>query len=140
MLNYWRRDQSGSSAQSLCGVATDTIVSQLGRVAEGINSRFTCSGKHEVPSSKPIKLVYHQAGLVSSEEWNSVEFPGVSEAAMMKLLEARSVASYGHKGKDVVDKSYQNAFKLEPVLMTLLQVSKFVLHQFFKKSSQLFLQ
>ena len=94
MLNYCRKDQSGSSfqqnVQSLhAGVATDTIVSQLGRVAEGINSRFTCSGKHEVPSSKPIKLVYRQADLVSSEppeEWNSVEFPGVSEAAMIKLL------------------------------------------------------
>ena len=106
MLNYCRKDQSGSSfqrsVQSLHGVATDTIVSQLGRVAEGINSRFTCSGKYEVSSSKPIKLVYRQAGLVSSEEWNSVEFPGVSEAAMIKLLEACSVASYGHKGKDVV--------------------------------------
>ena len=67
MLNYWRRDQSGSSVQSLRGVATDTIVSQLGQVAEGINSRFTC-GKYKVSSSKPIKLVYHQAGLVSSEE------------------------------------------------------------------------
>ena len=33
---------------------------------------------------------------------------------MIKLLEACSVASYGHKGKDVVDKSYRNAFKLEP--------------------------
>ena len=118
MLNYCRKNQSGNSfqrgVQSLHGVATDTIVSQLGQVAEGINGRFTCSGKHEVPSSKPIKLVYRQAGLFSSEEWNSVEFPGVSEAAMIKLLEACSVASYGHKGKDVVDKSYRNSFKLEP--------------------------
>ena len=114
MLNYCRRDQSGSSVQSLRGVATDTIVSQLGRLAEGINSRFTCSGAHDVPSSKPIKLVYHQADPVSSEEWNLAEFPGVREAAMIKLLEACSFASYGHKGKDVVDKSYRNAFKLEP--------------------------
>ena len=108
------RSVQSRSVQSLQAVATDKIVSQLGRVAEGINSRFTCSGKYEVPSSKPIKLVYRQAGLVSSKEWNSVELPGVSEAAMIKLLEACSVASYEHKGKDVVDKSYRNAFKLEP--------------------------
>ena len=64
-----------------------------------------------MPSNKPIKLVYHQAGL---KQWSSVDFPGVSEAAMIKLLDACSVASYGYKGKDVIDKNYRNAFKLEP--------------------------
>lgn len=88
-----------------------TIVSQLGQLAEGINSRFTCSGNYEVPSDKPIKLVYRQPDLVSSE-W--IEFPGVSEVAMTKLLDVCSVASYGYKGKDVIDKSYRNAFKLDP--------------------------
>ena len=43
-----------------------------------------------------------------------MEFPGVSEADMTKLLDVCSVASYGHMGKDVFDKTYQNAFKLEP--------------------------
>ena len=95
-------------------MATNTIITQLGQVAEGINSRFTCGGKYEVPSSKPIKLVYNRAGLASSEEWSSVEFPGVSEAAMIKLLDVCSVASYGNKGKDVIDKNYQNFFKLDP--------------------------
>ena len=33
---------------------------------------------------------------------------------MIKLLDVCSVASYGHMGKDVVDKTYRNAFKLEP--------------------------
>ena len=113
MLNY-QRYQPSSSVQSLQGVSTNTIVSQLGQVAKGINSRFTCSGKYEVPSNKPIKLAYHQTGLASSEGWNSVEFPGVSEADMIKLLDACSIASYRHKGKDVVDKNYRNAFKLEP--------------------------
>ena len=110
MLNY-QRYQADSSVQSLQRVSTNTIVSQLGQVAEGINSRFTCSGKYEVPSNTPIKLAYRQAGL---EEWSSVEFPGISEAGMLKLLEACSIASYGHKGQDVVDKNYRNAFKLEP--------------------------
>ena len=40
--------------------------------------------------------------------------PGASEAALIKLLDVCSVASYGHKGKDVIDKTYRNAFKLEP--------------------------
>ena len=113
MLNY-QRYQASSSVQSLQGVATNTIISQLGQVAEGINSRFTCGGKYEVPSNKPIKLVYNRAGLASSEEWSLVKFPGVSEAAMIKLLDVCSVASYGYKGTDVMDKNYRNAFKLEP--------------------------
>ena len=113
MLNY-QRYRASSSVQSLQEGVTDTIISQLGKVAEGINSQFTCSGKYKVPSNKPIKLVYRQAGLVSTEEWSSVEFPGVSEVNMTRLLDACSVASYGYMGKDVVDKNYRNAFKLEP--------------------------
>ena len=66
-----------------------------------------------MPSNKPIKLVYRQDGLVS-KQWSSVEFPGVSEVAMIKLLDVCSVASYGYEGKDMVDKNYRNAFKLEP--------------------------
>ena len=115
VLNYQRKQASGSG-QSLQGAVTTntgTILSQLGQVAEGINSWFTCSGKYEVPSDKPIRLVYHQPGLVSSYDWNCVEFPGVNEVTMIKLLDACSVASYGHKVKDVIDKSYRNAFKLE---------------------------
>ena len=77
-----------------------------------------------MPSNKPIKLVYHQAGLVSTEEWSLVEFLGVSEAAMTKLVDACSVVSYGYKGKDVVDKNYRNAFKLEPDnFVTSFQIS-----------------
>ena len=65
-------------------------------------------------SSKPIELAYCPAGCVSSKEWSTVEFPGVSEADMTKLLDVCSVASYGHMGKNVVDKTYRSAFKLEP--------------------------
>ena len=111
MLNY-RRYEASSSVQSLHGVAANTIITQLGRVAEGIDTRFTCGGKYEVPSNKPIKLVYCQAGLVSSEEWSSVEFPGVSEADMIKLLDVCSVASYAHKEKDVADKNCNKIFNL----------------------------
>ena len=112
MLNY--RRLTSRNVQSLKEGATDTIIAQLGQVAKGINSRFTCGGKYEVPSDKPIQLVYRQAVLVSSKEWSSVEFPGVSEVDMIKLLDVCSVASYGYEGKDVVDKNYRNAFKLEP--------------------------
>ena len=54
-------------------------------------------------SSKPIELAYCPAGCVSSKEWSTVEFPGVSEADMTKLLDVCSVVSYGHMGKNVVD-------------------------------------
>ena len=110
MLNY----RASRNPQSLQGVATDAIISELGQVAEGINSQFTCGGKYEVPSSKPIELVYRPTGVASSKELSIVEFPGVSEADMIKLLDVCSVASYGHMGKDVVDKTYRNTFKLEP--------------------------
>ena len=103
-----------NSVQSLQEGATGKIISQLGQVAEGIDSQFTCGGKYKVPPNKPIELAYRQGGLISSKEWSSVEFPGVSEADMIKLLEVCSIASYGYKGKDVVDKNYRNAFKLEP--------------------------
>ena len=105
MLNY-RSYQATRNPQSLQGVATDAIISELGQVAEGINSRFTCGGKYELSSSKPIELVYHPTGVASSKELSIVEFPGVSEADMIKLLDVCSVASYGHMGKDVVDKTY----------------------------------
>ena len=65
-------------------------------------------------TNQPIKVVYRQSGLVPSKEWSSVEFPGISEIVMTKLLGVCSVASYGYKGKDMVDKNYRNAFKLDP--------------------------
>ena len=113
MLNY-RSYEASRNPQSHQGFVTDAIISELGQVAEKMNSHFTCGGKYEVPSSKPIELVYCQADHGSSKEWSSVEFPGISEADMIKLLDACSVGSYGDMGKDVVDKIYQNAFKLEP--------------------------
>ena len=43
---------------------------------------------------------------------------------MIKLLDVCSVASYGYQGKDVVDKNYRNAFKLDPDnFTTSLQLS-----------------
>ena len=109
MWSYQRHPVS-RSGQSLQGSASDTIISQLGKVAEGINSRFTCGGK--VLLNKPIELAYHPGGLV--KQWSSLELPGASEADMIKLLDVCSVASFGYKGKDVVDENYRSAFKLEP--------------------------
>ena len=116
----YQRHPVSKSGQSLQGSASDTIISQLGKVAEGINSRFTCGGK--VLLNKPIELAYHQGGAV--KQWSSLEFPGVSEPDMIKLLDACSVASFGYKGKDVIDENYRNAFKLEPDnFLTNLQIS-----------------
>ena len=68
MLNYQKYNTRSSRGNN------DPIISELGQVAKEIDARYTCGGKYEVPSNKPIKLVYHRGGLVSSKEWNSVEF------------------------------------------------------------------
>ena len=46
--------------------------------------------------------------------WSSIKFPGTSKAAITKLLDVCSVASFGYKDKDVIDKNYRDALKLDP--------------------------
>ena len=79
---------------------------KLGELAESIISRFSCGGVLSSPSKVQLKQ--------GSDEWAGVVFPGADEAASQQLLSACSVASFGMGSKKVTDKSYRDAFKLEP--------------------------
>ena len=101
--------------------SAESIISNLGHVAEDITSRFSCGGKFELPNSSVVKVAYktttttHTTFYINwgqyrvteiDEVWSSIEFPGTSKAAMTKLLDVCSVASFGYKDKDVIDKNY----------------------------------
>ena len=43
-----------------------------------------------------------------------VIFPGADEAALAKLLQASSVASFGKGNQQVTDLSYRDAYKIDP--------------------------
>jgi len=102
------------------------MISNLGHVAEDITSRFSCGGKLELPKSSVVKVAYKTTTTITcpststgiciekDEVWSSVEFPGASKAAMIKLFDMCSVASFGYKDKDVIDKNYRDALKLDP--------------------------
>ncbi|XP_065915714.1 uncharacterized protein [Dysidea avara] len=106
--------------------SAESIISNLGHVAEDITSRFSCGGKFELPNSSVVKVAYKtttttvtqpstSTGVSTEidEVWSSIEFPGTSKAAMTKLLDVCSVASFGYKDKDVIDKNYQDSLKLD---------------------------
>ena len=77
MLSY-KSYQASRNPQSLQKLAIDAIISEIGQVAEGINSRFTCGGKYEVPLSKTIEFAYHPIGVTSSKEWSTIQCPGLT--------------------------------------------------------------
>ena len=92
-------------------VAHDNIVSNLGEIAESIGSNFCCGGMLDSP--RTVKLAYSKkAG--DSETAAPVVFPGASESDVQQLLDAASVASFGVGGKLVTDRSYRDAYKLDP--------------------------
>ena len=110
--------------------AESPVVSKLGQAVRNINSRFSCGGKLELPPNGTVTVTYKtkqhvikdgpysSTGLVTAEDtevmWSSVEFPVASKAAMEKLADACSVASFGYKDKNVTDKSYRDALCLDP--------------------------
>ena len=99
---------SSTEITSLEASAHEQVVKKLGELAESITSRFSCGGVLSSPSK--VQLLFKQG----SDEWAGVVFPGADEAAIQQLLSACSVASFGMGSKKVTDKSYRDAFKLEP--------------------------
>ena len=101
---------SSTEITSLEASAHEQVVKKLGELAESITSRFSCGGVLSSPSK--VQLAFKQG----SDEWAAagVVFPGADEAAIQQLLSACSVASFGMGSKKVTDKSYRDAFKLEP--------------------------
>ena len=49
-----------------------------------------------------------------NDEITKVTFPGADEAALAKLLQASSVASFGKGDQQVTDPSYRDAYKIDP--------------------------
>ena len=98
-------------AAKLETVAHDNIVLNLGKMAENINSNFCCGGILDSP--RTVKLAYlKKTG--DSETAAPVVFPGASEADVQQLLDAASVASFGVGSELVTDRSYRDAYKLDP--------------------------
>ena len=93
---------------SLEAAAHEQVVKNLGELAESITSRFSCGGV--LGSSSKIQLFFRQG----SGQLAGVVFPGADKAAIQQLFSACSVASFGMGSKQVTDKSYRDAVKLEP--------------------------
>ena len=81
------------------------VLKGLGEAAKGI---FTCGGSLETPSS--VQVTY----LNTAGQWNGATFPGVTGGDFQQLLEASKVASFGIGSEKVTDKSYRDAYVLEP--------------------------
>jgi len=90
----FRSEHSESRAEmaaKLETVAHDNIVSNLGKLAESIDSNFCCGGMLNSPNC--VKLTY----LKKTGDFTAapVVFPGTSEPDIQQLLDAASVASFG---------------------------------------------
>ena len=95
------------SPKSLQAIALARVVKSLGTQAKSIVSRFCCGGT--LDSVDEVKLAYEKSG-----DWSCVIFPGAENTSLQELLGVCSVASFGIGDKDVTDKSYRDALKLDP--------------------------
>ena len=103
-------------AQSLGEIAKAQIVQSLGKIAA---ERFTCGGT--VPTPRTVQVAY----LNKDGQWNGVTFPGLQDADFQKIIESSSVASFGKGKETVTDKSYRDAYALEPEkFLTSFQLSE----------------
>lgn len=97
-----------TNVTTLQTAALDKIVKNLGELAKSIASRFCCGGTLTSPDQ--VKLVYENGGI----GWSSATFPGAEEMAVQRLLDVCSVASFGVGSEEVTDRSYRDAFQLDP--------------------------
>ena len=84
------------------------IVMSLGKQAENIASRFCCGGTLSLEDD--VKLTFEKSG----DNWSCITFPVSDQKHLQELLDICSVASFGLGEKQVTDKSYRDALKLEP--------------------------
>lgn len=100
------------AAKSLQEFSEDTVISNLGNLAQNIKSRFSCGGALPVES---ISLVYKkQSGVWSSKALQLPADTTDGENNLQEFLETCSTASFGVGGETVTDKDYRDALKLEP--------------------------
>ena len=92
---------------SLKGTALTTIMSSLGKVVTGMESRFACGGSI---SDSTLLISYKKSG-----EWspNPLKLPSTDDTAMQDLLLSCTVASFGIGSQTVIDKDYRDALKLD---------------------------
>ena len=99
---------SGAERKSLQDMSETTIVMSLGQQARSIASRFCCGGMLSLEDD--VKLAFEKSG----DERSCVTFPVSDHKYLQELLDVCSAASFGLGEKQVTDKSYRDALKLEP--------------------------
>ena len=93
-------------SRALKKIAKDSLISNLGHMAESITSRSSCGGNLKLPSDRTVSVVYktivphdvqQYVSTTADKEakvmWSSIEFPGADQTAMGKLLDACTIAS-----------------------------------------------
>ena len=103
---------SSQSVPSLQESAEGATLKALGKLSKNLSSRFCCGGKLQ-PAQSVVCLNYEFNGEIAK-----VVFPGADEAALAKLLQASSVASFGKGDQQVTDLSYRDAYKIDPDKLT----------------------
>ena len=105
-----------STVQSLGEISNTTIVQSLGKIA---TERFTCGGTVSTPHTVQVNF------LNKNGQWNGVTFPGLQDADFQKIIESSIIASFGKGKETAIDKSYRDAYALEPVkFLTSFQLSE----------------
>ena len=74
--------------------------------------KFTCGGT--IATTADVQLNY----LRNDGQWNGVTFPGLHIAEFQHLIESSIVASFGKGKENVTDKSYRDAYALDPKRFT----------------------
>ena len=90
---------------SLLEASQSSFIKALGDIATGT---FTCGGV--VCQYSTVVVNY----LNKSGTWNKVEFRGVEGPDLQQMLESSAVASFGRGKETVIDKSYRDAYVLDP--------------------------
>ena len=99
---------SSQSVPSLQESAEGATLKALGKLSKNLSSRFCCGGKLQ-PAQSVVCLNYQFNGEIAN-----IVFPDADEAALAKLLQASSVASFGKGDQQVTDLSYRDAYKIDP--------------------------
>ncbi len=93
-------------------LAKEKVAENLGRLAESISDQFSCGDSLESPEK--VQLVFK----TKLGSWREAVFPGATAHDIQQLVDACSVASFGIDDQQVTDRSYRDAYKLDPDLFT----------------------
>ena len=95
-----------SSLQEIC---QETVVKNLGRIAESLQCRFSCGGS--LPQVKSIKVFFEKKCGRASRL--SLPADVANGKRLQEFLDTCSTTSYGMGSQTVSDKAYRDALKLE---------------------------